>query len=132
MRIWAKAAERMAAMRRSLPKNRECTRWFSAAQEERVANLIGGMRSPNSGAGNFAKGDVCTRHMLVECKTPMSPKGSVSVKREWIDKNAAEAFGRRIPNHALAICFEPGGENWFVIGEGLFKWLCEKLDEEDC
>lgn len=119
-------------MRRNLPKNRESTRYASSLQEERVASLIGGTRSSNSGAGRFAKGDVSTPSMLVECKTPMSPKGSVSIKREWISKNAEEAFERRIPNHALAICFEPGGENWFLIGEGLFKYMCERLSEEDC
>ena len=123
---------KLSPNRNKIPKNRESTRYFSSLQEERVASLVGGNRTSNSGAGNFSKGDVVAHGVLIECKTPTKPKESVSIKKEWIEKNAKEAFEMRIPNHALAICFEPGGENHFLIGEGLFSFLCNKLREEDC
>lgn len=118
-------------MRHSMPKNKGSTRYFSSAQEEAVAELVGGVRSPNSGAGHFAKGDVCTPNMLIECKTVEKPRQSVSIKADWLKKNGLEAFERRIPNHALAFRFAPDGEDYFVIDSRLFKWLCEKLSEED-
>lgn len=118
-------------MRRSMPKNKGSTRYFSSAQEEAVAELVGGVRSPNSGAGHFAKGDVCTPSMLIECKTVEKPRQSVSIKQDWLKKNELEAFERRIPNHALAFRFAPDGEDYFVIDSRLFKWLCGKLSDED-
>ena len=107
------------------------TRYYSDLQEKSVANLIEGIRSINSGAGRFGKGDIFKKEasMLIECKCVMSPKNSVSVKKEWIDKNKEEAFSQRLSNGVIAINFEPGGENYFVINEKLFKFLVESLEE---
>ena len=108
------------------------TRYYSDLQEERVRELIDGWKNPNSGAGNFRKGDVIQREasILIECKTPTSEKGSFSIKREWIEKNRSEARDMRMFNNAIAITFAPGDENFFLIDEKTFKFLVDKLKEE--
>ena len=108
------------------------TRYYSDKQEKKVVKLIDGIQSPNSGAGHFRKGDVYQRDasILVECKCTMSPKNSVSIKKEWIDKNKEEAFSQRLSSQAIAINFEPDGENYFVINERLFKLLVDILKEQ--
>lgn len=108
------------------------TRYYSTLQEESVRKLIGGHRNPNSGAGMFSKGDVLHEgaSMLVECKTPTSEKDSFSIKKEWIDKNRKEARDMGMFNQAIAFTYEPGKENFFVVDEGLFRFLVEKLEEE--
>ena len=113
-----------------MPKNKESTRYFSTLQEEKVASLIDGYRTSNSGAGLFQKGDVYTNHLLVECKTPTTEKESFSIKKEWLDKNKEEAKKTRKSFSALAFCFKPNGENYFVIDENLFKYLNQKINEE--
>jgi hypothetical protein len=113
-------------------KNKEATRYYSSRQEEHVASIVGGKRTPNSGASNFSAGDVFvdSASMLIECKTPMTEKESFSIKKSWIDKNKEEAFAMRMSNTALAFEFGPGQKNYFVISEELFRYLCEKLSEE--
>lgn len=108
------------------------TRYFSEMQEERVAELIGGQRTPNSGAKEWRKGDVIQKDasLLIECKTPMTEKDSFSIKREWVEKNRKEAMDMRLFNQAIAITFAPKCENFFLIDEKLFKFLVEKLGEE--
>lgn len=109
------------------------TRYYSDLQEKSVCKLVNAKQTSNSGAGHFAKGDVVQRDasMLIECKTVMSPKRSVIIKKEWIDKNKQESFANRLSNQALAINFEPEGENYFVINSRLFKFLVEKLMSEN-
>ena len=113
--------------------DKNTTRYFSDKQEKAVVKLIDGIQSPNSGAGKFRKGDVYQRaaSMLIECKTVMAPKNSISIKKDWITKNKAEAFSQRLNNQAIAINFEPDGENYFVINERLFKFLIDSLIKDD-
>lgn len=114
-----------------MTNNKEATRYYSSRQEEAICKAIGGSLTPNSGATKFSGGDIHKKEasMLIECKCVMSPKNSVSVKKEWIDKNKEEAFSQRLSNGVIAINFEPGGENYFVINEKLFKFLVESLEE---
>ena len=116
-----------------MPKNKEATRYFSTNQENHVAKLIGGKRMANSGAATFAAGDVYEEgaSILIECKTPTTEKSSFSIKREWLEKNKEEAFSVRMCNTALAFEFGPDQKNYFVIDEKLFRFLCEKLREEN-
>ena len=109
------------------------TRYYSYLQEKQVCRLIDGEQTSNSGAGNFVKGDVVKKSasLLVECKTTTTEKNSVSIKKEWINKNKKEAFATRLQNQAIAFNFGPGEENYFVINERLFQFLVEKLEEED-
>lgn len=109
------------------------TRKYSKAQESRVAKNLKGKRTANSGATPFSKGDVKTEHFCIECKTSMTEKKSMSIKREWIDGIKEEAFAMNKPHWALAFNF--GGldnpENFYIIDERLFKQLQTYLEEEN-
>lgn len=116
-----------------MTKNKESTRYFSTRHEESICKALGGKRTPNSGAGNFKKGDLVVNDadMLVEAKCCMSSKTSFSVKREWIEKNKKEAFLTRHSNNCLCFNFEPDGENYYVIDEKLMKYLVKCLSKYD-
>lgn len=104
------------------------TRDFSKAQESSVAKNLNGRRNLNSGATPFIKGDVSLDRFLIECKTKTSHSESISVKREWIDKNRKEALFMGKKYSAVAINFGPGEDNYYIIDEELFKILTETLD----
>lgn len=115
-------------------KNDESTRFYSQKQENHIAKRFGGYRIANSGAGLFAKSDVVIKDasLSIECKTSLSEKSSFSVKKEWIKKHKDEAFSNRLFNTALAISFDPSGEeNYYLIDEKLMSFLIEKLREEN-
>lgn len=116
-----------------MSKNPDATRTFSDAHEKSICKALGGRQNSNSGAGHFAKGDVVipTASLLVEAKCCMSEKKSVSVKKEWIDKNKDEGFATGLYNQAVCINFQPNGDNYYVINERLMKFLVEKLVEEE-
>ena len=109
--------------------NKESTRYWSDLMEKSVCKALGGSQQSNSGSGYFQKGDIVVDDMLIEAKTSMSPKASVSIKKEWIDKNKEEARSMRKSNFALAFRFEPEGDNYYVINEKLMKFLVEQLKE---
>ena len=115
-------------------KNDESTRFYSQKQENHIAKRFSGYRIANSGAGLFAKSDVVIKDasLSIECKTSLSEKSSFSVKKEWIKKHKDEAFSNRLFNTALAISFDPSGEeNYYLIDEKLMSFLIEKLREEN-
>lgn len=116
-----------------MTNNKESTRYYSSRQEAKVAKEIHGSTTPSSGSGNFKKGDVVSSNasMLVECKCSMSPKDSFSIKKEWIAKNKEEAFSMRLCNQAIAINFEPDGENYYLIDTKLMRFLIDKLIEDN-
>ena len=113
--------------------NKESTRYFSSKHEDSIAKATGAKKQSNSGAGLFRKGDLVHNgaDMLIEAKCCMSPKNSVSIKKEWIDKNKKESYAIRKTNNAICINFEPDGENYYLIDEKLFKFLIEKLEEDN-
>lgn len=113
--------------------NENSTRFFSQKQEDNVAKALGGYRVPASGSGKWQKSDVVVKDasLSVECKTVVAPKKSFSIKKDWIEKHKQEAFSNNLDNTALAISFEPeGNENYYVISEKLMKFLVEKLSED--
>ena len=114
-------------------KNENSTRYYSDMQEKAVCKVVNGQQTSNSGAGRFRKGDVINRDasLLTECKTVMSKKDSISIKKDWIDKNKEEAFSQQLFNSCIAINFEPQGPNYFLINEKLMKFLVEKLEEDN-
>lgn len=116
-----------------MTNNSESTRFYSVKQEEYVAELIGGQRIANSGAGHWNKGDVVQKDasLLIEAKTVVAPKGSISLKKEWFIKNKKEALEQRLSNYCVVVNFEPNGSNYFIIDERLMKFLVEKLIEEN-
>lgn len=114
-----------------MTNNKEATRYFSDIHESSVARALGGTKVANSGAGKFSGGDVIQKDasLLIECKTVMTEKQSVSVKKDWLVKNKEEAFSKRLDNNCLCINFGPGTPNYYVIDEKLMKFLVEKLEE---
>ena len=111
--------------------NKNSTRYYSNRQEKQVAKALNGRQTANSGATDFVKGDILTNDFLIECKTTMTPKKSFSIKKEWLDKNRQEMFAMNKSYNALAFNFEPDGKNYYVIDERLFKYLKERLEEEN-
>lgn len=102
------------------------TRHFSRAQEESVAKATDGRVQPNSGATSFAKGDVKQDDVLIECKCKTKDSDSISVKREWIEKNEKEALFMGKPYSAVAISFGDG-KNHYIISEEMFQILLGRL-----
>lgn len=102
------------------------TRFYSNRQEKKVATAVKGKKTANSGATPFSKGDVVTELFLLECKTKTSPSNSMTVKKEWIEKNAEEAFAMNRPYSAVVLDFGDG-TNYYLIDEKLFKRLNEYL-----
>ena len=107
------------------------TRFYSKKQEDKVAKSLGGRRNLNSGATMFDKGDVSLDNWLLECKTKTTPSGSISIKKEWIQKNKEESLFMGKDYEAIVFSFGPGQENYYVIDENLFKILVEYLENEE-
>ena len=107
------------------------TRYFSSIQEKSVEKDLGGERTKNSGATTFDKGDVKTDKFLIECKTKTTPSQSISIKKEWIEKNNKEALFMGKPYAAIAFNFGPDQDNYYIIDKFLFQELIEYLGEED-
>ena len=106
------------------------TRFYSNKQEKAVAKNLGGKQTSNSGATPFQKGDVCTSDFLLECKTKTKSSNSITIKKEWIEKNISEAIFMGKPYHAIVFNFGPDQENFYVIDENLMKILIDKLKED--
>lgn len=108
-----------------MTSNKNSTRYFSSRQEKRVAKVVKGKTVSNSGAPPFVAGDVRTEDWLIECKTKTSPSASISIKREWIEKNEEEAFA--MSKHHSAIAFNFGdlrnAKNYYIISETEFLRL---------
>jgi hypothetical protein len=109
------------------------TRHFSKKQEEAVAKATGGKRTPNSGATDFGgKSDVDIANLFnIECKTKTSNSESISIKKEWINKNKREALFDGNPYSAIAFNFGPDSENYYIIDEYLFLELIDHLKTLD-
>ena len=107
--------------------NKSSTRYFSSKQEKAVAKAVGGKKTANSGATLFQKGDVSTDNWLIECKTKTSPSESMSIKREWLEKNEREALFMGKENSAVAFNFGPGENQYYIINEWMFQKLLEIL-----
>ena len=105
------------------------TRYFSNKQEKKVAKAVGGKQVANSGATKFSKGDVRTDNWLFEAKTKTTPSGSMTIKREWLDKNAEEAFAMGKYYSAVVIDFGYG-ENYYIVDEKTFIEMKNALEGE--
>lgn len=107
------------------------TRFYSTAQEKKVAKAVGGFRTPNSGATKFQKGDISTDQFLIECKTSTSNKNRFTIQKDWLIKNEEEAFAMGKPETALCFDFGPDSKTrYYVISEKLFIKLQKFLKEE--
>lgn len=112
--------------------NKNSTRYYSDLHEKSICKALGATQQSNSGAGNFRKGDCVRREasLLIEAKTSMTEKSSISIKKEWIDKNKEEGFSQRLENQAICFNYGPNTSNFYIINETLMKFLVEKLDEQ--
>lgn len=106
------------------------TRYYSKKQETKVADVLGGSRTKNSGATTFSKGDVNSELFLIECKTKTKASEQITLHKEWFTKNLQEAVFMGKPYNALVFSFGPGEENHYVIDEDLFIKLYEVLKDE--
>ena len=112
------------------------TRHYSKKQETAVSKAVGGKVQKNSGATAFDKGDVIVsgkNGFLLECKTKTSASESISIKKEWFEKNRQECLLTGTPHQAVVFSFGPGEENHYIIDEYLFLELINHLNalEED-
>ena len=116
-----------------MTKNENATRFYSSKQEQSVCKLLNARQQSNSGANLWNKGDAVNKEasLLIECKTVVKDKDSISVKKEWLEKNKKEAFMNRNSNSCLCFNFEPDGSNYYVINEKLMKYLIECLSAEN-
>ena len=103
------------------------TRYFSNKQEKHVAKAVGGKQTANSGATMFSKGDVTLNDWLLECKTKTSPSQSISIKKEWLEKNEEEAYSMNKHHSALVFNFGDlhNAQNYYIINEQEFKRFLE-------
>ena len=89
-----------------------------------------GKQTKNSGATAFEKGDVLSGDFLIECKTKTSPSESISIKKEWLEKNNKEAVFMGKEYNALAFNFGPNEPNYYIIDEFLFGELQNYLSNK--
>lgn len=113
--------------------NKSATRYFSSKQEKAVAKRVGGKQVANSGATKFYKGDVRNDDWLIECKTKTSPSKSISIQREWLEKNEEEAFAMN--KQYSALCFSFGDlhndKNYYIVNEQTFIEMMNSLKGEN-
>lgn len=108
------------------------TRYYSNKQEKRVAKEFGGKQTSNSGATPFQKSDVLLDDWNIECKTKTSDSETISIKKEWLEKNNKEGLFMGKKYSALMFNFGPSDkENYVIIDERLFKELQEYLRNKD-
>ena len=93
----------------------------SVEQEERVAKLIGGSRTPRSGGGAWKKGDVLSDDWFAECKTTVKPSLSYSVNKAVLDKADHERAEMHKQYGALAFTLGEDREDYFVINSRTLK-----------
>ena len=77
------------------------TRHYSKLQEEKVADYLNGVLTPNSGA-KHKKGDILLADTIIECKTRTKQSISHTIKKEWILDLKKE-------------CIEMGKTYWAII-----------------
>jgi len=106
------------------------TRYYSDLQEKKIAKAVNGKQTVNSGALPFVKGDILTESFLLEAKTRTKPSDSISIKKEWLEKNKKEALYMGKKYSALVFNFGPNEPNNYIIDEYLFQELLEYLNNK--
>lgn len=107
------------------------TRYFSDKQEKAVAKMFNGKQTANSGATKFQKSDVLLEKFAIECKTKMTASKSISIQKEWIEKQVKEALFMGKPYSAIAFNFGPDEKNYYIIDDELFEELVTYLNEKE-
>ena len=107
------------------------TRYYSKKQEDNIAKKLGGQRVKGSGSTPWQKGDVHLDKWLLEAKTKTTASKSMSIQKEWLEKNVKEALFQGKPYTALAFNFGPDEKNYYIIDEELFEKLVTYINEEE-
>ena len=107
------------------------TRYFSNKQEKAIATALGGHQQPNSGATPWAKGDVVTDKFLLEAKTKTKSSNSITIQKEWFEKQKQESAFHGKPYTAIVFSFGPDEEQHYIIDEELFQALLEVLENKE-
>ena len=107
------------------------TRYYSKKQETAIAAATGGARTPNSGATAWSKGDVLTDQFLLEAKTKTTHSDTITIRKDWFQKNREEAAFMGKHYSALVFNFGPGEENHYIIDEYLFLELLDYLKDKN-
>lgn len=106
------------------------TRFYSSRQEKAVAKVVGGKQTANSGATALQKSDVLNDLFSLECKTKTTNSDSISIKREWFEKQLKESIQMGKKYSAIVFNFGPDtpyNENKYIIDESLFRELLDYL-----
>ena len=115
-------------------KDNDCkqrpTRYYSSKQEKAVAKIVKGYQTPNSGATMWIKSDVLSDKISIECKTKTSHTDSMSIKKEWLEKNAKEALFMGKPYSVLAFSFGPDEKNYYILDEYTFQEFLEFINSK--
>lgn len=106
------------------------TREVSSKQEKCIAKVIGGKRTPNSGATKFDKGDIVAGDWLVEAKTCMEPKKSFTIKKDWLVKLKEEQYATSKLYSSLCFDFGDEKDRYYILDEQTFKNIIDILDIE--
>lgn len=116
---------------RDKESEKKSTRYFSNKQEKFVTKIVDGKQTLNSGATPFQKGDILTKDFLIECKTKTTHSNSISIKKEWFNKNKQEMVFEGKQHQALVFNFGPDEENHYIIDEYLFQELIQYLENKN-
>lgn len=106
------------------------TRDLSKFHETNVAKALGGVRTANSGATSFSKGDVVLSDAIIECKTKMNEVGAFSIQKDWLTTLEEERRGMGKSISALAFSFNSGKDSYYVIDERIMKELLEMARQQ--
>ena len=71
-----------------------------------------------------------TDNMLIECKTVMKPQRSITVKKEWFEKNEQERFASKKGYSAVVFDFGDGQEQYIAMTVKAFKRLLKDQKED--
>ena len=105
-----------------IEKENRPTRFYSKRQEDAIAKSLGGTRQVNSGATNFAKGDVIVDEWVIEAKTKITPSETITFHKDWL--TGIEAERAQMLKSYAAVCFSFGdGQNYYAMDEKTFKFL---------
>lgn len=99
---------------------------ISLQQEERLAKLFGGDRTPRSGGGAWKKGDILSEDWFLEAKTTVKPSLSYSVNKAIVDKADHERAEMHKPYAALAFTLGENRDDYFVISSKTMKAIIDQ------
>lgn len=103
----------------------------SHKQEKEIAKFLGGKVQSGSGGTAFGGGDVHTDTFLIEAKTTTYHRNQIQLREDWLLKMYHQAFEQRKPHAALAVRFDPNGQDFYLISADLMKRLVDMLEREE-